>query len=85
MSNHNLRLHLIPSDVSTKTIEKAYSSSSRGKMMRFHYMDLKVLNEAKGRVLTGNSCEYIYLCNITENSGCEDGSKFVIKQADNTR
>jgi len=41
-------------------------------------------SRAQGRKLTGNSCEYIYLCHIIDNSGCEDGSKFVIKQANNT-
>jgi len=48
-------------------------------------MDLEEkTSNVRGRVATGESCDYVYLCNITSNIGCEDGSKFVIKQAANT-
>lgn len=48
------------------------------------FVDRKDLKAGQGRVLTGNTCEYIYLCNITDNAGCVDGKKFVVKQANNT-
>merc|ERR1712055_141052 len=33
----------------------------------------------------GNDCEFIYLADITSNSGCSNGQKFVLKGANNTR
>jgi len=39
--------------------------------------------ERESRAVTGHNCEYIRLCNITENSGCVDGTKFVVKPANN--
>ena len=40
---------------------------------------------ALGRVYTGSTCEYITLGSITSNSGCDDGTKFVIKQVTGVR
>merc|ERR1719331_3455832 len=40
---------------------------------------------ALGRIYTGSACEYIKLSDITANSGCVDGTKFVIKKADTVR
>ena len=40
---------------------------------------------ALGRVYTGNTCEYLTLGSITSNSGCDDGTKFVIKQVTGVR
>merc|ERR1711892_770752 len=40
---------------------------------------------ATGRVLKGNDCEYIKLGSITDNDGCTDGNKFVIKQVTGVR
>jgi len=36
-------------------------------------------------VVKGNDCEFIYLADITSNSGCSNGQKFVLKGANNTR
>jgi len=38
-----------------------------------------------GRFLRGNSCEYIKISSIKNIPACTDGTKFVIKQAKNTR
>merc|ERR1719432_359283 len=38
-----------------------------------------------GIVVKGNDCEFIYLADITSNSGCSNGQKFVLKGANNTR
>merc|ERR1712048_464800 len=35
-----------------------------------------------GRMIRGNSCEYIRLNSIPNNLGCVNGTKFVIKRAD---
>jgi len=40
---------------------------------------------ALGRIYTGSACEYIKLSDITANSGCVDGTKFVIKKDDTVR
>merc|ERR1711936_954810 len=40
---------------------------------------------ALGRIYTGSACEYIKLSDITANSGCADGTKFVLKKADTVR
>merc|ERR1719234_1983954 len=40
---------------------------------------------ALGRIYTGSACEYIKLSDITANSGCADGTKFVIKKDDTVR
>merc|ERR1712025_273480 len=40
---------------------------------------------AKGRVLTGDDCEYVQLCDAINNMGCGDGSKLKIKPANGTR
>ena len=29
--------------------------------------------EVEGRVITGDACEYIMLCDIIKNAGCDDG------------
>merc|ERR1740123_1368506 len=42
-------------------------------------------NRALGRIYTGSACEYIKLSDITANSGCADGTKFVIKKDDTVR
>merc|ERR1712212_99935 len=40
---------------------------------------------ALGRIYTGSACEYIKLSDITANSGCVDGTKFLIKKDDTVR
>jgi len=40
----------------------------------------RIFNSAfRGAPLQGKPCEFIQLCNVIDNSGCEDGTKFVIK------
>merc|ERR1712210_137498 len=41
--------------------------------------------ERQSIVVKGNDCEFIYLADITSNSGCSNGQKFVLKGANNTR
>ena len=37
---------------------------------------------ATGRVYTGNDCEYIKLCSVTANSGCDNGrDKYVFENS----
>merc|ERR1719432_510942 len=43
------------------------------------------LEARAGIVVKGNDCEFIYLADITSNSGCSNGQKFVLKGANNTR
>merc|ERR1711892_189021 len=43
------------------------------------------LRTATGRVIKGSDCEYIKLGSITDNDGCTDGNKFVIKQVTGVR
>jgi len=38
-----------------------------------------------GRVYRGSSCEFIRLCNVSSNTDCDNGDKFVIKQVDGVR
>ena len=38
-----------------------------------------------GIAYRGNSCEFIRLCNVSLNAGCDDGTKFVIKQVTGVR
>merc|ERR1719239_639103 len=48
----------------------------------------KLERQQQGRqsiVVKGNDCEFIYLADITSNSGCSNGQKFVLKGANNTR
>merc|ERR1712088_852751 len=48
----------------------------------------KLGRQQQGRqsiVVKGNDCEFIYLADITSNSGCSNGQKFVLKGANNTR
>merc|ERR1711931_107052 len=57
----------------------------RRKQMR---MGRKLERQQQGRqsiVVKGNDCEFIYLADITSNSGCSNGQKFVLKGANNTR
>ena len=35
--------------------------------------------ERQSIVVKGNDCEFIYLADITSNSGCSNGQKFVLK------
>jgi len=51
-------------------------------------IDTKLVAQTKDsneRILKGNNCEYISICDITANSQCSDGNKFVIKKANGTR
>merc|ERR1712066_1125637 len=41
--------------------------------------------QGRSIVVKGNDCEFIYLADITSNSGCSNGQKFVLKGANNTR
>jgi len=43
------------------------------------------LRSITGRLITGNTCEYIKLGSITANDGCTNGNKFVIKQVKGVR
>merc|ERR1711981_1054366 len=45
----------------------------------------RVQQGRQGIVVKGNDCEFIYLADITSNSGCSNGQKFVLKGANNTR
>jgi len=38
-----------------------------------------------GRKITGDACEYIMLCDIINNAGCDDGSKFVVQEKTGVR
>jgi len=53
----------------------------KGKQMRRG----RKLEGRAGIVVKGNDCEFIYLADITSNSGCSNGQKFVLKGANNTR
>eukprot|EP00090_Calanus_glacialis_P003469 TRINITY_DN12566_c0_g1_i1.p1 TRINITY_DN12566_c0_g1~~TRINITY_DN12566_c0_g1_i1.p1 ORF type:complete len:284 (-),score=70.72 TRINITY_DN12566_c0_g1_i1:64-915(-) len=39
----------------------------------------------ENRKITGKDCEYIKLCDVIKNGGCEDGNKFVIRKMKGTR
>ena len=47
----------------------------KGKQMRRG----RKLEGRAGIVVKGNDCEFIYLADITSNSGCSNGQKFVLK------
>ena len=38
--------------------------------------------QGRSIVVKGNDCEFIYLADITSNSGCSNGQKFVLKVSD---
>jgi len=54
----------------------------------FPEVNTNLVVKAKGsneRILKGNNCDYIAICDIATNSQCSDGNKFVIKRANETR
>merc|ERR1711990_1419531 len=57
---------------------------SRKQMKRGRKLE-RVQQGRQGIVVKGNDCEFIYLADITSNSGCSNGQKFVLKGANNTR
>merc|ERR1711990_1370075 len=57
---------------------------SRKQMRRGRKLE-RVQQGRQGIVVKGNDCEFIYLADITSNSGCSNGQKFVLKGANNTR
>merc|ERR1712037_576272 len=60
--------------------EKTSRGGKRKQMRRGRKMEGRA-----GIVVKGNDCEFIYLADITSNSGCSNGQKFVLKGANNTR
>ena len=51
---------------------------SRKQMRRGRKLE-RVQQGRQGIVVKGNDCEFIYLADITSNSGCSNGQKFVLK------
>merc|ERR1711935_1060934 len=67
-----------------KTSRGETGRKSRNQMRRGR--KLETLQQGRqGIVVKGNDCEFIYLADITSNSGCSNGQKFVLKGADNVR
>ena len=54
--------------------EKTSRGGKRKQMRRGRKLEARA-----GIVVKGNDCEFIYLADITSNSGCSNGQKFVLK------
>merc|ERR1712121_54588 len=67
-----------------KTSRGEPGRKSRKQMRKGRKLE-RVQQGRQGIVVKGNDCEFIYLADITSNSGCSNGQKFVLKGANNTR
>ena len=61
-----------------KTSRGEPGRKSRKQMRKGRKLE-RVQQGRQGIVVKGNDCEFIYLADITSNSGCSSGQKFVLK------
>ena len=61
-----------------KTSRGEPGRKSRKQMRKGRKLE-RVQQGRQGIVVKGNDCEFIYLADITSNSGCSNGQKFVLK------
>ena len=65
--------------IGTEKTSRGDPGRRRKQMRRGRKLERQGQQGRQGIVVKGNDCEFIYLADITSNSGCSNGQKFVLK------